>query len=81
MPRDRMQHIAALPSGKSCSVYAANLIVSTLKNNCLLTIFQVTKTVEHKTCVFRVFSLYLYTTILKPLTYHMPRQKLRLHYS
>ncbi len=30
-----MQHIAALLHGKSCSAYAANLIVSTLKKNFL----------------------------------------------
>ncbi len=29
MPRGRMQHTAALPHGKSCSVYAANAIAST----------------------------------------------------
>ncbi len=33
MPCGRMQHTAALPCGKSCSAYAANLIVTTLKKN------------------------------------------------
>ncbi len=46
MPRSRMQHIAALPCGKSCSAYAANWFASTLKNYFLLTTVQVTKTVE-----------------------------------
>ncbi len=46
MPCGRMQHIAALLRGKSCSAYAASLNASTLKNHFLLTIFQVTKPVE-----------------------------------
>ncbi len=35
MPHGRMQHIAALLRGKSCSAYAANAIVSLLKKNFL----------------------------------------------
>ncbi len=42
MPHGRMQRTAALPCGKSCSAYAANLFVSTLKKNFWLTIFQLT---------------------------------------
>ncbi len=37
MPRSRMQHMAALLRGKSCSAYATNSIASTLKNNFLQT--------------------------------------------
>ncbi len=46
MPHGRMQHTAPLPWGKSCSAYAVNLFASTLKNNFLLSIFRVTKTVK-----------------------------------
>ncbi len=49
MPRGRMQHNTALPCGKSCSAYATKLIMFTLKNNFLPTIFQFTKTMEWKT--------------------------------
>ncbi len=43
MPRSRMQHTTALPRGKSCSAYAANSIVSTLKKNFLQTYFRLQK--------------------------------------
>ncbi len=43
MPRGRMQHTAALPRGKSCSVYAANAIASTWKKNFLQTFFRLPK--------------------------------------
>ncbi len=33
MPHDRMQHNTTLPRGRSCSAYAARLIMSTLKKN------------------------------------------------
>ncbi len=40
MPRGRMQHTAALPRDKSCSVYATNAIAHTLKKHFLHTFFR-----------------------------------------
>ncbi len=72
MLHGRMQHIAALPRGKSCSAYAANAIASTRKK-IFAGLLQVTKTVERDRRTWSDFFLKLADTMLKPLTHHMPR--------
>ncbi len=67
MPRSRMQHTGALLTGKSCSAYAVNAIVSSF----FADLFQVTKAVERDRRTWCDFFFKLADTILKPLTHHM----------
>ncbi len=78
-------HYAAQQNATHCSFVMRQKLFGIYRQfdriHILLAIFQVTKTVGWETRVFSVFSLYLCTKILKPLTHHMPHQKSRLQYS
>ncbi len=85
MPHGRMQHIAALPCGKSCSAYVTNinLFVPTLKKNFFANYIQGYKNcgtdTEKNTVNFIWFFIWMAVAILKPVTHYMLRWKLCLH--